>query len=104
MDKPDQYLLGDIKIPTDLPQKCVNYVMQVILPLEEIKGKVIVTQTEIEPVSLDAISIILDIDTFVERDFTLDSQEIWDVLEILRLEKNKVFEAYITDKTRELIK
>ena len=51
----------------------------------------------------DFISTLLDIDVFVQSD-SIDETTAWSTIERLRDEKNRAFEACITDKLRELIK
>lgn len=47
--------------------------------------------------------LLLDIDLFVERNVEKDD-EVWSILEKFGVEKDVIFEACITDKTREVIK
>lgn len=47
--------------------------------------------------------LVLDIDLFVQRDVDATSEELWILLRELSEQKNQVFEACITDKTREII-
>ncbi len=51
----------------------------------------------------EIITIILDLDLFRQQVWDSSDEDIWLFLEKLRHRKNEVFEASITDRTRELI-
>ena len=55
------------------------------------------------PLSPELVSVILDFDLFREQIWQSDDEEIWRFLEELRHRKNQVFNASITEKTKELI-
>jgi uncharacterized protein (TIGR04255 family) len=57
----------------------------------------------VEPALLDCTSILLDIDVYQESDIGQHKDFLWETADRLRLAKNSVFEATITDKLRELI-
>ena len=55
------------------------------------------------PFGPELVSVILDFDLFREQIWQSDDEEIWRFLEELRHRKNQVFNASITEKTKELI-
>ncbi|MNC96343.1 hypothetical protein D3C83_136960 [compost metagenome] len=63
----------------------------------------IINQGLTEPVKPGHISIVLDIDVFRLGIESWKDSEVWAFLDKLRGRKNEIFEACITDRTRELI-
>jgi len=90
------------EISRDLPQVIEGFFFQFQLPVGEADTIATVTQTLIEPLSENHSSIMLDIDVY-RTCVTTDEGELWRFLETLRSWKNKVFEASITNKTREML-
>lgn len=99
----EDYFRTFAKISPDLPQELSGFVMQLVLPLNDIGATAIINEAIIPPTNPGTAAFVLDIDIFSEVNFTDDS-EVWNTLDKLRSAKNKVFEASITDKVRELIK
>jgi uncharacterized protein (TIGR04255 family) len=52
------------------------------------------------PALLDHLSLMLDIDSFVDSDIKPHKDTIWEVASTLRSAKNRVFETSITDRLR----
>lgn len=52
------------------------------------------------PALLDHVSLVLDIDAFVDNDIKPHKDAIWEVASTLRAAKNRVFETSITDRVR----
>ncbi len=75
--------------------------MQVQIPQSE-GGIAILNQTATNPPSPGYTSILLDIDVFDLKNFKPNDKELWERIELLRKQKNIIFEESITDKTREL--
>lgn len=96
------YLRTVPQVSPDLPQGLSGYFMQLLMPLEDIKSDAVVIETIIEPESPNTVSIVLDIDIFRTVDLPSEEDDIWALIKQLRSAKNKVFEACITDKSREL--
>jgi uncharacterized protein (TIGR04255 family) len=90
------------QVSPDLPQMLGGFFMQLMLPQPEFKSVAIVNQTIIPPPRPGVISIVLDIDIFREAEVPQDEPETWNIFERLHVLKNRVFEACITDKTRNL--
>lgn len=96
------YLRTVPEVSPDLPQNLSGYFMQLQIPQEDLRAMLILNQALIPPPSLDVVSVLLDID--INREIELpDTETVWDVLEQLHTRTDQVFEACITDCTRELI-
>jgi uncharacterized protein (TIGR04255 family) len=96
------YLRTMPEIAPDLPQALDGYFMQLQVPMDDIGCKMLLNET-ISPSPLaGCLSIILDIDLFRTDDIPSDEERIWEIFEILRVRKNEVFEACVTDRAREL--
>jgi len=96
------YFRTSPEISADLPQTIDGFFMQVRLPQEDIKAAVILNQTIVPPTMPNVISAILDIDIFCEETVPDADNAIWEYFETLHTRKNEIFEACITEKTREL--
>ncbi len=63
----------------------------------------ILNEAMVPPPRPDVASVVLDIDVFKPGLKLESDDEVWDVLETLRLRKNLIFEGCITNSMRELI-
>jgi uncharacterized protein (TIGR04255 family) len=91
------------EISADLPQLMAGFFLQVQIPQEDLGAMLFLNGAMVPPSGPDVASVVLDIDVF-KQGLKLESDgEIWDMLEALRLRKNLIFEACITNNTRELI-
>jgi uncharacterized protein (TIGR04255 family) len=97
-----EYLKNPPNLDPNLPQRPNNFFMQFIIPLEEINGIVVLTQTMAPPLKDNSVSIILDIDVSTKVNLPKNSEELWGLLENMRKQKNLVFKSCITKKTEEL--
>ncbi|MBX7135700.1 MAG: TIGR04255 family protein [Fimbriimonadaceae bacterium] len=81
-----------------------GFFMHVTVPLPELKGALALIETvdERRLDKGDGVAIILDLDLFRTADVPQDEESIWAYFEELHVRKNQVFEACLTDKTREL--
>jgi uncharacterized protein (TIGR04255 family) len=98
------YLRTVPEVSPDLPQGLSGYLMQLAMPLEDIKGSVIITETLIPPPSPNLVSIVLDLDISVLDTMPSDSNLLWETFEKLRGKKNSIFNACLTAKAKELFK
>ena len=98
------YLQTYPEIAADIPQSLNGYFMRVELPLTDLPGMLVITQTISPPPAPGISSIILDIDIY-RNDETVpqDEVEIWSFFEELRNQKNHAFQSCITERTKELI-
>lgn len=96
------YLRTVPEVSPDLPQGLAGYFMRLEIPMEDIKSRCLLNEAIIKPAAPNVVSVVLDIDVFRTEDLPTEEDEIWGFVEDLRIQKNSVFEACITDKAREL--
>ncbi|MCF4966579.1 TIGR04255 family protein [Nostoc sp. CMAA1605] len=99
----NNYLRTFPEVSSDLPQGLSGYFMQLQIPQEQLPTILVLNQALVPPPTQNFISILLDLDLFLEQDIPQDEIEFWEVLEKMHEQKNKAFEACITEHTRELI-
>ena len=91
------------EISPDLPQGLSEYLMRLAVPQEDLKATLILTQAMVPPPQPDTVSVLLDIDLFIDNVAFASETELWALLEAFRARKNEFFEGCITDETRRLI-
>jgi len=96
------YFRTSPEISADLPQQLGGFFMHVIFPEVELGGQTILNQTIVEPAGPDTVSIVLDIDIFRSERVAQDEDAVWSYFDQLRLRKNAIFNACITERTKEL--
>ena len=102
--EPYDYFTLYPKIPEQLPQQDVmGMAMNLQMPQHDLECVAVINQALLEPVKPGHISIVLDIDVFRLGIESWQDSEVWTFLDKLRDRKNEIFEACITDRTRELI-
>ena len=97
----EEYLTAPPRIPDNLPQGLNSYMTRIVLPNPLIDATAIITQA-LEGVEISHAPVVLDIDVLTNRDFDVSCEKYWEVLEDLRVFKNKIFFESITEKTAEL--
>ncbi len=97
------YLRTVPEVAPGLPQGLSTFFMQLQIPQEDLNCMLIINEAFTPSISPELVSVLLDFDLFREQVWQIDDEDIWHFLEKLRQRKNIVFEASITDKTRELI-
>lgn len=90
------------EIASELPQGMGQFFFQVFLPLPDLESMVAITQASIPPERVENTAILLDIDLYRTENLP-DQSEIWQLFQRMRDEKNRIFEACITDAAREMI-
>ncbi len=98
-----EYLRTVPEISPDISQALSGFFMRLEIPQPDIDGMLILHEALIPPPRPDMGSIALDIDLFRQVDMPVDEDALWAILEQLRERKNAVFEACITERTREMI-
>ena len=78
------------------------YAVQTVLPAQEIGCKVTLNSAIVPSPILDHLSILFDQDIAREVDPPQSDDAILNLLNDIRVQKNKIFEACITDRAREL--
>lgn len=92
------------EVSIDMSQELSTFFMQLELPQRDIDSKAVIIQTIVPSPRPNYVSIILDIDLFRDYDFGTDEAAIWEFFQKLRLRKDEIFEACITDLVREEIR
>lgn len=91
------------EISTDLPQELNGYLMQLQVPQEDLEATLFLNQALVPPPNPQVASVLLDIGLFRQTGRLTDEEEMWALLAEFRIRKNEVFEACITNNTRELL-
>ena len=91
------------EVSADLSQQLAGFFLQVQIPQEDLASMLILNEAMVPPPGPDLVSVILDIDVFKQGIKLESDDEVWSILESLRVRKNLVFESCITNKMRELI-
>lgn len=101
-----EYLSSPPDVPEKLPQALSAFLQRVVVPDNDNNCTAIVTQSLDALVPLTShVPVLLDVDVSRMTEFTqADSELIWQGLDELRIQKNRIFFEYITDKMVELLK
>lgn len=101
---PKDYFRLYPNVPDGVPQTITGCFMQLVLPQTDISQLAsAVVNFALEPSAAPGkLSFLLDFDVYSTCQLSPDTDEIWETLERLRARKNDLFEASITDATREL--
>jgi uncharacterized protein (TIGR04255 family) len=91
------------EVSADLSQQLAGFFLQVQIPQEDLGAMLVLNEAMVPPSGPGVVSVVLDIDVFKQGLKIESDDEIWSVLEALRLRKNLIFEGCITNNTRELI-
>lgn len=97
------YLRTLPSIAPELPQVLDNFLMQLVIRQSDIESTMKLSEAVVESPKPETASVVLDIDIFRADNIPVDEAALWQIFEQLRARKNEVFEACITDRTRELI-
>lgn len=98
------YLRIAPEVSPALPQNTLQaFYMQLQIPQNDLNCMLVINEAIAPPINPETVSVLLDFDLFRQETCKKSDEEIWDFLEQLHHRKNEVFEASITDKTRELI-
>jgi len=100
------YLSTYPQIAESIDSGLSGFLMRLEMPQTDINSVLILSESLVPAAAADhdGPAVVLDIDLFrvLERSVVGDD-ELWEILDVFRSRKNKVFEACITDKTRGLI-
>ncbi len=98
------YLSTVPEVSPNLPQKALqSFFMQLQIPQPDLNCMLIINEAIADKTIPGFVTVILDLDLFRQQVWDSNDEEIWRFLGKLRHRKNEVFEASITDRTRELI-
>lgn len=92
------------EISPDLPAVLDAYLMHLQMPIAEIDSTVHIIQARIPSTSPEIVSIALDINIIKQGTISKEAEDILATLTLIHTHIDSVFEASITDRTRELIK
>jgi uncharacterized protein (TIGR04255 family) len=96
-----RYFRTSPEVSPELPQALSGFFMQ--LRIEDEPGlEALISQAVVPPPREGTASVVLDIDLFARKDIPQDEEGLWKFFERLRSEKNRIFEACITDDARRL--
>lgn len=92
------------EIAPKLHQGLTGFFLQLSIPFPDIFSTAIINETIVEPSRPGIVSVVLDIDIFRTSALPTEDEQLWKFFDVLRTRKNDIFEACITDKTRELFR
>jgi len=90
------------RVPDELGP-IVAYMMQTTFHLEKINAQATITTTPVESPTLGHASFIVDIDVYKTADLPMNDKGLMELLQNMRSEKNRIFEACITQRARQEI-
>lgn len=93
-----------LRVHPEVPalQHMTSYTMQISGQLEEDDCRCVINSSLVPPPLVDHVSVILDIDVSRTGDTPQRDDEIWALIDRIRVHKNRIFEESVTDKAREL--
>lgn len=98
-----QYFRVYPELPAELPHQVTGFVMRLEIPQTHPPGATLVlSQGRVESPRPEVVSILLDLDLFLQVNLPLDSDELWPVMERLHERENDLFEGFITPSTQEI--
>jgi uncharacterized protein (TIGR04255 family) len=94
------------EIPKTIPQDINSTFIQLQMPQIDLAPDIVAVFNfgSAVPFSDKSVAMMLDIDVYATRALSLATKDVFDVLEILRTRKNELFEACITDRTRDIFR
>lgn len=97
-----RYLTAPPNIPDTIPQAMSHFLTRVVVHDVELDTTANITQALQKSPSPDYVTIILDIDTYKQKERGFDESDIWLTLGQLRDLKNRIFFDSITEETARL--
>ena len=98
----EEYLRTRVEIPREIPHGISAFFMQLQVPQPDLGCTLILNEALSPQTDPTVWPIILDFDLFREDVWQSDDPGVWQLLEDMRVRKNALFEASITDATRKL--
>lgn len=102
MTRLEDYFSLYLELPSNLSEAMSGFFIQVQFPTQDERTKVVINHTIAPPKHSNGVSLILDIDLFCDEETPQSESDLWSYFKDLRKEKDRVFEACITDMTRSL--
>ncbi len=91
------------EVSTDIVDDLNTFMVQLQIPLHDIKANAVIIQARVDPPSDVMISILLDIAIAIPVDIRATTEAIVEPMKLLRQRKNQLFEACLQPATRVLI-
>jgi uncharacterized protein (TIGR04255 family) len=91
------------EVSADIEDDLNGFMLQLQIPLHDIRANAVIMQARIPPPSPDLISILLDIAIAIPVDIPAKVDAIVEPMKLLRQRKNQLFEACLQPATRDLI-
>lgn len=92
------------EVSPDLPQALAGFFMQLTIPHLDIKSVLLLSETIVGSTEPGSVGVILDFDLYRIEDIPEEEDHLWQLFDDLRVRRNAIFEACITDQARELIR
>jgi uncharacterized protein (TIGR04255 family) len=83
-------------------KRIMSYGMQISGQLDEDHCQCLINSSVVPPPLVDHVSVILDIDVSRAEAPPQRDDDIWALIDRIRVHKNRIFEESVTDKAREL--
>jgi uncharacterized protein (TIGR04255 family) len=98
------WLLTSPTVAQGISQTLAGYTLQLLLPQPDLP-RTIVTLTEavVKPETPEVVSIVLDIEVRMNVEIMPEDPSLWPRIQMLHDRENRIFEASITDRVREMI-
>lgn len=96
------YLTAPPPVPKSLPQGVSSFLTRVVIHDPVIDAGAIITQLVEQVVNPNFLPLILDIDVFKLKTEGISELQAWELLNNLRIFKNKIFFESITHKAKEV--
>ncbi|NJO32689.1 MAG: TIGR04255 family protein [Rhodospirillales bacterium] len=94
----EEYLTASPQIPKELPQFVGGFTQRVEMATSDLNLRANVIQL-FQDLNDDGATVVLDIDAFKPCELSPESTVVWKLLDELRVFKNQIFFAHITEKT-----
>jgi uncharacterized protein (TIGR04255 family) len=93
-----------LRVHPEVPavKRMASYAMQVSGPLEGDDCRFVINSSLVPSPLVDHVSVVLDIDVSRVGDPPQKDDEIWALIDRIRVHKNQAFEESVTDRAREL--
>lgn len=98
----EEYLTILPRAPAILTEAMTAYTVQASRPLGSDQCTVTLTSSSVASPLVGYASFALDIDVYRSENIPRREDALWDLVDLMRGHKNRIFEACITDKTRAL--
>jgi uncharacterized protein (TIGR04255 family) len=98
------YLRTSPELSPELPQGLAGFFLQLNIPQQDSKSTLLLRELVVPPATPEVASVVLDIDLLRTHEIPANDAGMWALIDSFRDRKNEVFEACITDRTREVLR